>query len=374
MKGKDLLSIGDLAPEDAWRIINSAVEMKRQGISSSLAGQTLALVFEKPSLRTRVSFDVAMHQLGGHTIYLSQSEVGLGGRESIPDVARTLSRYVNIIAARTFSHATLELLAEHATVPVINALSDKEHPCQALADLLTIYEKKAKLKGLTLAFIGDGNNVANSLLLASALVGMNFKVASPRGYEVSDEVVGLGRDLAQGSGIHRVGQPKVAAEGADVVYTDVWTSMGQEEEAEGRRKDFAGYQVNAGLLSLAAKDAILMHPLPAHHDEEIAPGLIDSPQSVVFDQAENRLHVQKAILEDLHRSPDRAEDWCNKGVALGNQNRLEEALDCLEEALRLKPDYAEAWYNRGVALEKLGRWKQALAAYERARALGRGKS
>ncbi len=373
MKGKDLLSIGDLAPDDAWRIINSAVEMKRQGISSSLAGQTLALVFEKPSLRTRVSFDVAMHQLGGHTIYLPQSEVGLGGRESIPDVARTLSRYVNIIAARTFSHATLELLAEHATVPVINALSDKEHPCQALADLLTIYEKKAKLKGLTLAFIGDGNNVANSLLLASALVGMHFKVASPRGYEVSDEVVGLGRDLAPDSRIHRVEQPKVAAEGADVVYTDVWTSMGQEAEAEERRKDFAGYQVNAGLLSLAANDAILMHPLPAHHDEEIAPGLIDSPQSVVFDQAENRLHVQKAILDDLHRSPDRAEDWCNKGVALGNQNRLEEALDCLEEALLLKPDYAEAWYNKGVALEKLGQWKQALAAYERARELGRGK-
>jgi len=373
MKGKDLLSIGDLTPDDAWRIINNAVEMKQQGISSILAGQTLALLFEKPSLRTRVSFDVAMHQLGGHTIYLSQGEVGLGSRESIPDVARTLSRYVNFIAARTFAHATVESLAEHATVPVINALSDKEHPCQALADLLTIYEKKGRLEGLTLAFIGDGNNVANSLLLASALVGMNFRIASPVGFEVSDEVVDLARDLAQGSKILRVGQPKVVADGADVVYTDVWASMGQEAEAERRRKDFAGYQVNAELLSLAAKDAILMHPLPAHHDEEIAPGLIDSPQSVVFDQAENRLHVQKAILEDRHRSPDRAEDWCNKGVALGNQNRLEEALDCLEEALRLKPDYAEAWYNRGVALEKLGRWKQALAAYERARELEKGK-
>ena len=199
MKGKDIVSICDLAPDDAWRIINSAVEMKQQGFSSILAGQTLALLFEKPSLRTRVSFDVAMHQLGGYTIYLSQDEVGIGSRESVSDVARTLSRYVNIIAARTFSHATVVSLAEHATVPVINALSDKEHPCQALADLLTIYENKAKLKGLTLAFIGDGNNVANSLLLASALVGMNFRIASPLGYEVSDEVVGLGRELAQGS-------------------------------------------------------------------------------------------------------------------------------------------------------------------------------
>ena len=373
MKGKDLLSIGDLVPDDAWRIINNAVEMKQQGISSILAGQTLALLFEKPSLRTRVSFDVAMHQLGGHTIYLSQDEVGLGSRESVSDVARALSRYVNIIAARTFSHATVESLAEHATVPVINALSDKEHPCQALADLLTIYEKKAKLKGLTLAFIGDGNNVANSLLLASALVGMNFRIASPQGYEVSDEVVGLGRDLAQGSKILRVEQPQAAAEGADVVYTDVWASMGQEAEAEKRRNDFAGYQVTAELLSLAAQDAILMHPLPAHHDEEIAPGLIDSPQSVVFDQAENRLHIQKAILEGLHRRPDQAEEWCNKGIALGNLNRLEEALACLEEALQLRPDYAEAWYNKGVALEKLGQWKQALAAYERARELEKGK-
>jgi len=373
MKGKDILSIGDLAPADAWRIINNAVEMKQQGISSVLAGQTLALLFEKPSLRTRVSFDVAMHQLGGHTIYLSQDEVGLGSRESISDVARTLSRYVNIIAVRTFSHAVVESLAEHATVPVINALSDKEHPCQALADLLTIYQKKARLEGLTLAFIGDGNNVANSLLLASALVGMNFRIASPQGYEVSDEVVGVGRALAQGSRILRVEQPQAAAEGADVVYTDVWASMGREAEAEKRRNDFAGYQVDAALLSLAAKDAILMHPLPAHHDEEIAPGLIDSPQSVVFDQAENRLHVQKAILEDLHYEPDRAEEWCNKGIALGNLNRVEEALACLEEAVRLRPDYAEAWHSKGVALEKLGQWKQALAAYERARELEKGK-
>jgi ornithine carbamoyltransferase len=300
MKGKDLLSIGDLAPEDARRIINRAIEMKRQGMSSILAGRTLALLFEKPSLRTRVSFDVAMYQLGGHSLYLSQSEIGLGSRESLADVARTLSRYVNIIGARTFAHATVESLAEYAAVPVINALSDREHPCQALADILTIYEKKSKLEGLTIAYVGDGNNVANSLLLASALVGLNFKIASPRGYEVSHEVFNLGRHIAQGGAqILLAEQPRAAVEAADVVYTDVWTSMGQETEANKRLKDFAGYQVNAELLSLADKDVILMHPLPAHHGEEVAPGLIDSRQSVVFDQAENRLHVQKAILAEL---------------------------------------------------------------------------
>lgn len=304
MKGKDLLSIGDLSTAEVWRIINCAIEMKRSGTSSILAGRTLALLFEKPSLRTRVSLDVAMHQLGGHSIYLSQSEVGLGSRESISDVARTLSRYVDVIAARTFSHATVESLAKHATVPVINALSDREHPCQAIADLLTVYEKKSRLQGLSLAYIGDGNNVANSLLLASALVGMNFKIASPKSYEVTSEIVNLGRQLARDNAlILLVERPQAAAEGADVVYTDVWTSMGQEAEAERRRKDFAGYQVNAQLLSLAAKDAILMHPLPAHHGEEIAPGLTDSPQSVIFDQAENRLHVQKAILAELLDRP-----------------------------------------------------------------------
>ena len=300
MKGKDLLSIGDLAPDDVWRIIDRAIELKRQGASPILAGESLALLFEKPSLRTRVSFDIAMHQLGGHSVYIPQSEVGLGTRESISDVARTLSRYVNIIAVRTFAHATVESLAEHATIPVINALSDREHPCQALGDLLTIYEKKAKLEGLTFAFIGDGNNVASSLLLASALAGANFRIASPKGYEISDEIESLGRRLARSNAqILLVEQPQAAVAGADVVYTDVWTSMGQEAEAKKRLGAFAGYQVTAELLSQAAKDAILMHPLPAHHDEEIAPGLIDSPQSVVFDQAENRLHVQKAILAEL---------------------------------------------------------------------------
>lgn len=300
MNGKNLLSVGDLTSEDVRRLIENAVEMKRQGMKSLLAGKTLALLFEKPSLRTRVSFEVAMHQLGGHAIYLSQSEVGLGSRESTADVARTLSRYVNIIAARTFSHTTIRSLAEYAAVPVINALSDEEHPCQALADLLTIVERKGKPEGLNLAYIGDGNNVASSLLLASALSGMNFRIASPEGYEIPHEVVTRARRLVKGdTKITLVQRSRDAVEGADIVYTDVWTSMGQEAETEKRRRDFAGYQVNAELMSLAAKDAIIMHPLPAHHDEEIAAGLIDSPQSVVFDQAENRLHIQKAILADL---------------------------------------------------------------------------
>lgn len=300
MKGKDLLSISDLAPEDVRRLIDKAVAMKREGMSSVLAGRTLALLFEKPSLRTKVSFDVAMHQLGGHSVYMSQAEVGLGSRESISDVARTLSRYVDVISARTFAHATLEALAEHASVPVINALSDREHPCQALGDVLTVYEKKSRLEGLTLAYIGDGNNVASSLLLACALVGIGFRIASPKGYGVGDDVVALGRGLRlAGAEILLVESPREAVEGADVVYTDVWTSMGQEEEAQKRRTDFAGYQIDGDLLSLAARDAILMHPLPAHYGEEIALGLADCPQSVIFDQAENRLHIQKAILAEL---------------------------------------------------------------------------
>jgi ornithine carbamoyltransferase len=299
MQGKDLLSVGDLGPEDVRRLLRRAAEMKQGGPSNVLAGRSLALLFEKPSLRTRVSFDVAMQQLGGHTVYLSQSEVGLGGREPVADVARTLSRYVDIIAARTFGHATLVSLAEHADVPVINALSDTEHPCQALADILTIRERKGGLEVVTLAYLGDGNNVASSLLLAAALAGVEFRIASPRGYEVPEPVVERGRALATGSGITLLRTPQEAVAGADVVYTDVWTSMGQEDEAAARRGDFAGYQITTDLLSLAAPDAILMHPLPAHHGEEVAHGLIDLPCSVVFDQAENRLHAQKAILAEL---------------------------------------------------------------------------
>ena len=297
---KDLLSVSDLSPEEIRSLILEAVDMKVNGQDwrSLLEGKNLSLVFEKPSLRTRVSFEIAMRQLGGNTIYLSPAEVGLGTRESIPDVARVLSRYVDAIAARTFAHHTVAVLAEYSSVPVINALSDLEHPCQALADLLTIYEKKGELEGLRLAYIGDGNNVAHSLMLATSLMGMDFRIASPAGYQVQDKILRLAQDYASGSGseILCTEDPAVAINQADVVYTDVWASMGQEVEREQRRRVFAGYQVNDKLLSLASKEAILMHPLPAHHGEEVAEGILDSLQSVVFDQAENRLHLQKALL------------------------------------------------------------------------------
>jgi ornithine carbamoyltransferase len=298
LKVKDLLSILDLNSEDIHLLLSETEEVKAGGWLSSLSGKVLALLFEKPSLRTRVSFEVAMRQLGGQCLYLSPAEVGLGERESIPDVARVLSRYVDAIAARTFRHETLEVLAECAGVPVINALSDREHPCQALADLFTIYEKKGRLKGLTLAYIGDGNNVAHSLMLAAALVGMNFRITSPEGYQVRPEILQLARGYAGDSGAEVLcgEEPKQAVADADIVYTDVWTSMGQEAEAEERRRVFKGYQINSRLLSLAREDAILMHPLPAHRGEEVSEGVLDSPQSVVFDQAENRMHLAKALL------------------------------------------------------------------------------
>ncbi|MCL0087271.1 ornithine carbamoyltransferase [Dehalococcoidia bacterium] len=301
MKSKDLLSVADLKPDDLQRILDNALAMKRKGTEPLLAGQTLAMIFEKPSLRTRVSFDVAMYQLGGHAIYLAGGEVGLGQREPMKDMALVLSRYADLIMARTFAHSTVESLAHYATVPVINGLSDREHPCQAISDLLTIYERKGKPKGLTLAYIGDGNNVAASLLLACALMGTHFRVASPGGYEIEDEIMGVARGIATATGAQVVlaESPHVAVEGADVVYTDVWTSMGQENESEKRRRDFAGYQVTLELLAQAEPDAILMHPMPVHHGEEFAEGVIDCPQSVLIDQAENRLHAQKAILVEM---------------------------------------------------------------------------
>lgn len=301
MKGKDLLSVADLSRDDIRMLISTAVDMKTEGWTSLLSGKMLALLFEKPSLRTRVSFEVAMRQLGGQVIYLSPAEVGLGKRESVPDVARVLGRYVDAIVARTFSHQTLESLAEYAGVPVINALSDLEHPCQAMADLLTIYEKKGELEGLTLAYVGDGFNVAQSLLLAAALTGINFRIASPKGHEVKEEILNLAKDYAVESGTELLftAEPRLAVSGADIVYTDTWVNMGQEAEAEARRRVFAGYQVNKELLSLAKEDAIVMHCLPAHRGEEVAEGILDGPQSVVFDQAENRMHIQKAILADI---------------------------------------------------------------------------
>jgi ornithine carbamoyltransferase len=301
LNSKDFLSISDLSPGDIQRLIYSAVNMKAEGWNTVLSEKVLVLMFEKPSTRTRVSFDVAMRQLGGHCLYLSPEEVGLGKRESIKDVALVLSRYANAIAARTFSHQTLEDLAANADIPVINALSDLEHPCQALADILTIFENKETLEGLTLAYIGDGNNTAHSLMLAASLCGINFKIASPEGYRVQERLLQMARVYAaeKGSEILCTEDPREAVTGADVVYTDVWASMGQEAEAEKRRKDFAGFQVNEKLLSLAREDAIIMHDLPAHHGEEVAEGIIYSPQSVVFDQAENRLHAQKALLFEI---------------------------------------------------------------------------
>lgn len=298
MRGRDLISIADLSASDLERLLQTALTLKDAGRRPLLKGKTLALVFEKPSLRTRVSFDVAMRHLGGDAIYLSPPEVGLGDRETPADVARVLSRYVDCIAARTFRTETVRELAEYADVPVINALSDGEHPCQALADLLTVREKKGTLRGVTVAFIGDGNNVANSLSLAGGLAGMHMRVASPEGYEMTTDV----RDCAQafaaesGGSVTQLRAPEEAAEDADVVYTDVWASMGQEGEAGVRREAFTGYAVDADLMSKAKPDAIFMHDLPAHRGEEVAADVIDGPQSVVFDQAENRLHAQKALL------------------------------------------------------------------------------
>lgn len=301
MKGKDLLSISDLSADDIRSLISDAIDMKDRGWLSLLDRKVLAILFEKPSLRTRISFEVAMRQLGGEAIYLSPAEVGLGERESVPDVGRVLSRYVDCIAARTFSHQTLEILASYSRAPVINALSDLEHPCQALADLLTIYEKKGELNGLTLAFIGDGNNIAHSLLLAASLTGMNFRIASPAGHSVQERILGLAQEyaLVSGAKILCTEEPRLAISGADIVYTDVWTSMGQEAEAEQRQQIFAGYQVNNELFSLAKENAIFMHDLPAHRGEEVTDDIIDGLQSVVFDQAENRMHIVKALLVQM---------------------------------------------------------------------------
>jgi len=302
---RDFLSIADLSPQEVAGIIQRAGKLKSGIQDKPLTGKSIAMLFEKPSLRTKVSFDIAVHQMGGHPIYMGRDEVGLGGRESISDVARVISRYVDIVVARTYSHQTLEELAAYASVPVVNALSDVEHPCQALGDMLTINEHMTKLAGLRIAYIGDGNNVAASLALATASVGASCVIATPPGYELPSEVVRRAEALAVGSAaaIEQVTRPEEAVEGADVVYTDVWVSMGQEAETEKRLKEFQGYQVSPSLMEHAKPGAIFMHPLPAHRGEEVSENMLDYPQSVVFDQAENRLHAQKAILELLVR-PD----------------------------------------------------------------------
>jgi ornithine carbamoyltransferase len=273
--------------------------MKRDGGGSGvLAGKTLAMIFEKPSLRTRVSFEVAMRQLGGGAIYLNQAEVGLGQREPVRDVARVLSRYVDVIAARVYEHDTLVGLARHADAPVINALSDEEHPCQAMADLLTVLERHGSLRGVRLAFIGDGFNVAQSLAEACALTGVSFAMASPAGYSLPESIVRVVTESARehGGTLEIYESPEDAVRGADVVYTDVWASMGQEDTYAMRKEAFSGYAVTTQIMALAKPSAIFMHDLPAHRGEEVMDDVIEGPQSVVFDQAENRLHAQKAIL------------------------------------------------------------------------------
>ncbi|MGE0059141.1 MAG: ornithine carbamoyltransferase [Dehalococcoidia bacterium] len=298
MKGRDLLSISDLNPEELDFLINSALSMKRDGNRPVLDGKTVALIFEKPSLRTRVSFEVGMKQLGGSAIYLSQAEVGLGQRESVADIARVLSRYVAGIVSRTYGQQLLVDLAASADVPVVNALTDEEHPCQALADLLTVREKMGRIAGVRIAFIGDGNNVAASLALACGLAGAELVIASPEGFSLPANIVEAARHWAArtGGAIETVIAPDEAVRGADVVYTDVWTSMGQEAAWRERQEAFQGYQVNTALMKLAKPEAIFMHDLPAHRGEEIDDEVIESAQSVVFDQAENRLHAQKALL------------------------------------------------------------------------------
>ena len=300
---RDILSVADFAPGEVEQLVKKTIKSKKEAWPQVLAGKNIALLFEKPSLRTRMSFELAVHHLGGYAIYMSPDEIGLGKRESVPDVAHVLSRYVQGVVARTFLHHTLETMAEYASIPVINALSDYEHPCQAMADLVTIYERKGKFKGLNLAFIGDGNNVANSLLIGCAMVGINFLIATPQEYSLKDNVLRIANKYAEQTDSHimLLEEPAMAAKDADVIYTDVWTSMGQEEEYEQRRIAFAEYQVNEKLLSYAKKDAIVMHPLPAHHGEEVAVGIIDKYRSVIFDQAENRLHFQRTLLAELYK-------------------------------------------------------------------------
>jgi ornithine carbamoyltransferase len=272
--------------------------------SETLRGKTLAMIFEKPSLRTRVSFDVGIHQLGGHCLYLSPDEIKLGKRESIHDVAKNLERMVQGIVIRTFAQEDVEEMAVHADIPVINGLTDYSHPCQAMADYLTIWEIKGKLEGLKLAFVGDGNNVAHSLLFGGAQLGLHVSIATPPDYEANPEAVAWAQRRASETHgtVTITNDPREAVRGADIVYTDVWASMGQESEAAHRKQVFRAYQVNSGMFALARPDAIFMHCLPAHRGEEVTSNVIDGDHSVVFQQAENRLHVQKAIMLELMQS------------------------------------------------------------------------
>ncbi len=304
---KDLLTISDLSQKDIDAILKRTAVLKklrRQGKAHpTLKGKTLGMIFEKSSTRTRVSFEVGMYQLGGQALFLSADDLQIGRGEPLSDTARTLSRYLDGIMIRTYAQSTVESLALHATIPVINGLSDLHHPCQALADLFTIQEKKGRLKGLKLAYIGDGNNVANSLIEACVKVGMHIAVGCPHGYEPDAGVMRQAKRDADrtGSQLKIFNDPVKAAKDADAVYTDVWASMGQEKEHAVRVRAFRGYQVDGKLMNVADSRAIVMHCLPAHRGEEIAADVIDGPLSVVFDQAENRLHTQKAVMEFLMR-------------------------------------------------------------------------
>ena len=299
LQKRDLVTLADWSPEEIWEVLELGRRLKeerRAGIRHDrvLAGKTLALLFQKPSLRTRVSFAVGMEELGGRALYLGPDEVKLGVRETAEDVALVLSRYVHGIMARVFEHAVVEELARFATVPVINGLSDAYHPCQALGDMLTIWERKRRLEGLTLVFVGDPNNVANSLMIACAKLGLRFRLACPEGYGPGEEV--LGHVRAAGGEVEVFHDPREAVAGADVIYTDVWVSMGEEAIAEKKRRDFAGFTVDLALLERAGPGCLLMHCLPAHYGEELTYEAARSRHSAIFEQAENRLHAQKALL------------------------------------------------------------------------------
>jgi len=302
MKCKNLLSVQDLSAKEIDEILNLADLLKREQKAGKkndlLQGKTLGMIFAKPSTRTRVSFETGMTQLGGHAIYLGMSDLQLGRGETIADTARTLSRYVDVIMARLFKHQDAVELARYSSVPVINGLTDLHHPCQTLADLMTIRERVGKLKGLDVAWVGDGNNVCNSLMLGCSIVGANFRAACPEGYEPPAGIVAQAKKnvVKSGAKIELQTDPKKAVAGADVIYTDVWVSMGQEQETEKRMEAFKRYQVNSDLVKKAKPSVIVMHCLPAHRGLEITDEVIDGPHSVVWDQAENRMHAQKALL------------------------------------------------------------------------------
>ncbi|QDY84405.1 ornithine carbamoyltransferase [Paenibacillus polymyxa] len=305
LKGRDFLELDDYSPEEIQYLIELAIEIKRKHkngeVYQPLKGKTLGLIFEKSSTRTRVSFEVGMYQLGGHALFLSKNDIQLGRGEPISDMAQVMSRYLDGIMIRTFGHDNVVELARYASVPVINGLSDLAHPCQVLADYQTLYEQKGKLKGLKLAYIGDGNNMAHSLLIGGAKLGVHVSIASPAGYEPDPSVVAASREIAKqtGSEIVITQSPQEAVKDADAIYTDVWASMGFEEEQKERELAFADFQVNEELVKLAKPDYLFLHCLPAHRGEEVSAGVIDGPNSVIFDEAENRLHAQKALLVAL---------------------------------------------------------------------------